>query len=78
MVEPKIQIDVKEMEVSERPKKVSRELDKIEKGDQAEIVADDERLPKLAENMLKSIGKSKLIKTWEGDDGYYHALTEKT
>ena len=47
--QPRIKIDVRGMEkVSERPKKVSRELDEIEKGDYAEILADDERMLNLA------------------------------
>jgi len=78
MKEPTIKIDIRSMEkVSERPKKVSRELDRLEKGDYAEIVADDERMVDLAPKMIKSIGKAKFIKSWKGDDGYFHTLVEK-
>jgi hypothetical protein len=31
----------------------------------------------LAPNMIKSIGKAKFIKSWEGDDGYFYTLVEK-
>jgi len=78
MKEPSIKIDVRGMEkVSERPRKVSTELDKIEKGDYAEIVADDERMLDLAPKMMKSISKAKFIKSWKGDDGYFYTLVEK-
>ena len=44
MEEPGIKIDVRGMEkVSERPKKVSKELDMLEKRNYAEIVANDEK-----------------------------------
>ena len=78
MKEPSIIIDVRGMEkVSDRPKKVSRELGSIEKGDYADIVADDERMLGLAPKMIKSIGKARFIKSWKGDDGYFHTLVEK-
>lgn len=78
MKESSIKIDVRGMEkASERPKKVSRELNGIEKGDYAEIVADDERMLDLAPKMIKSIGKAEFIKSWKGDDGYFHTLVEK-
>lgn len=79
MKEPSIKIDVRGIEKpSERIKKVSGGLDKIERGDYAEILADDERMLKLSPKIIKSIGKSKFIKVWKGDDGYFHTLTEKT
>jgi len=63
--------------VADRPKKVSAELDKIESKEYAEIVSDDEKMLKLAPNMMKSIGKADFIKSWKGDDGFYHTLIEK-
>ncbi len=63
--------------ISKRSPKVSRELDKIEKGDYAEIIADDERMLELAPKMIESIGKAKFIKSWKGDDGYFYTLVEK-
>jgi len=74
--EPSIIIDVRGMEkVSDRPKKVSRELGSIEKGDYADIVADDERMLGLAPKMIKSLGKARFIKSCEG--GYFHTLVEE-
>ena len=78
MKEPSTIIDVRGMEkVSDRPKKVSRELGSIKEGDCADIVADDERMLELAPKMIKSIGKARFIKSWKGDDGYFHTLVEK-
>jgi len=78
MEEAKIEIDVRNMpNVADRPKKVSSELDKIESGEYAEIVADDERMLKLAPQMIKSIGKADFIKSWKGNDGFYHVLIKK-
>ncbi|HHE45822.1 MAG TPA: hypothetical protein ENL05_00510 [Candidatus Moranbacteria bacterium] len=78
MEEPKITIDVRNMaDVSQRPKKVSIELDKIESGEYAEIVADDERMLQLAPQMIKSIGKADFVKSWKGDDGFYYSLIKK-
>lgn len=78
MKEPSIVIDVRGMDkVSERPKKVSRDLDRIEKGDYAEIVADDERMLDLAPKIIKAVGKAKFVKSWKGDDDYFHTLAEK-
>ena len=78
MEEPKIAIDVRNMpNVADRPKKVSRELDKIESGEYADIVADDERMLKLAPQMIKGIGKADFVKSWKGDDGFYHTLIKK-
>jgi len=78
MKEPSTIIDVRGMEkVSDRPKKVSRELGSIKKGDYVDIVADDERMLELAPKMIKSIGKARFIKSWKGDDGYFHTLVEK-
>ena len=71
MEEAKIKIDVRNMpNVADRPKKVSRGLDKIESGEYAEIVADDERMLQLAPQMIKAIGKADFIKVWKGDDGF--------
>jgi len=58
MEEAKIIIDVRNMpNVADRPKRVSRDLDKIESGEYAEIVADDERMLQLAPQMMKAIGR---------------------
>jgi len=32
---------------------------------------------KLAPKMIESIGGAKFIKSWKGDDGYFHTLVEK-
>ncbi|MCD6580068.1 hypothetical protein J7L48_11400 [bacterium] len=78
MEEAKIIIDVRNMpNVADRPKKVSRDLDKIESGEYAEIVADDERMLQLAPQMIKGIGKADFVKSWKGDDGFYHTLIKK-
>ena len=78
MEETKITIDVRNMsDVSQRPKKVSKELDKIESGEYAEIVSDDERMLQLAPQMIKSIGKADFVKSWKGDNGFYHSLIKK-
>ncbi len=78
MEKPKITIDVRNMpDIADRSKKVSKELDKIESGEYAEIIADDERMLKLAPQMINSIGKAKFIKSWKEDDGYFHTLVEK-
>lgn len=78
MKEPSIKIDATGMErVADRPKKVSQGLDEIEKGDYADIVADDQRMLQLAPKIIESIGKAKFIKSWKGDDGYFHTLVEK-
>lgn len=53
MEEAKIIIDVRNMpSIAGRPKKVSEEVDKIEQGEYAEIIADDERMLKLAPQMI--------------------------
>ncbi|MCD6099607.1 MAG: hypothetical protein J7K33_03385 [Candidatus Marinimicrobia bacterium] len=78
MEEARIKIDVRNMpNVADRPKKVSRDLDKIESGEYAEIVADDERMLQLAPQMIKRIGKTDFIRSWKGDDGFYHTLIKK-
>ena len=78
MEEAKIIIDVRNMpNVADRPKKVSRELDKIKSGEYAEIIADDEKMLKLAPQMIKSIGKADFIKSWKGDDGFLHTLIRR-
>jgi len=78
MEEPRIMIDVRNMpKVADRPKKVSRELDKIESGEYAEIISDDEKMLKLAPKMIESIGKADFVRTWKGDDGFYHTLIKK-
>ena len=75
---PKIIIDVRNMaNISERPKKVSRKLDKIKSLEYAEIIADDEKMLKLAPQMIKSIGKADVVESWEGNDGFYHTLIRK-
>jgi len=64
MEEAKIKIDVRNMpNVADRPKKVSGDLDKIESGEYAEIIADDERMLKLAPKMIESIGKAEFIRS---------------
>ena len=63
--------------VADRPRKVSTELDNIEPGDYAEIVADDERMLQLAPKMIEGIGKADFIKSWKGNDGFYHSLIKK-
>jgi len=71
-------IDVRNMpKVADRPKRVSRELDKNESGEYAEIIADDEKMLKLAPKMIESIGKADFVRTWKGDDGFYHTLIKK-
>jgi len=78
MEETKITIDVRNMpNIADRPKKVSAELDKIETGEYAEIVADDEKMLKLAPQMIKSIEKADFIKSWKGNDGFYYTLIRK-
>lgn len=78
MGKAKITIDVRNMpNMADRPKKVSAELDKIETGEYAEITADDERMLKLAPQMIEAIEKADFIKSWEGDDGFYHTLIKK-
>ena len=78
MKERSMKIDIRGIEKrAQRVKKVSGELDKIEGGDYADIVADDERMLGLAPKIINSIGKAKFIKSWEGDDGYFHTLVEK-
>lgn len=78
MEEPRIMIDVRNMpKVADRPKRVSRELDKIESGEYAKIIADDEKMLKLAPKMIESIGKADFVRTWKEDDGFYHTLIKK-
>ena len=78
MEEAKIVIDVRNMlNVADRPKKVSRELDNIKSGELAEIISDDEKMLQLAPKMIESIGKAEFIKSWKGDDGFYHTLIKK-
>jgi len=78
MEKPKIMIDVRNMlNVADRPKKVSVEIDKIKSGEYAEITSDDEKMLKLAPQMIKSIRKAEFIKSWKGEDGFYHTLVKK-
>ena len=78
MEEPRIRIDVRNMtKVADRPKKVSRELNKIQSEEYAEIIADDERMLKLAPKVIESIGKADFIRSWKGDDESYHTLVKK-
>ncbi len=74
----KLIIDVRNLTAPERLKKVSRELDKIASGELAQIIAGDSRLPEMAPKIIKSIGKAELIRTWQGEDGFYYALVRKT
>lgn len=79
MDNPKIKIDVRNMpNVADRPKKVLKELDKIESGEYAEIVAGDEKMLKLAPKMIASIGKAEFIRSWRGEDGFYYTLIKKS
>lgn len=76
--EPKTRIDVKKSEqVKQRLDKVSRALDNVGKGEYAEIISDDERMLHLAPRMIRSIGKARFVRTWLGDDDYYHTLVKK-
>lgn len=78
MTEPKIKIDVRNMpSTTDRLKKVSKELDKIEPGEYAEIVADDERMLQLAPKIIASIGKAEFIRSWKGEDGFYYSTIRK-
>jgi len=77
MEEAKLAIDTRGLLVHERPKKVSQELEKVGLGELAEIVADDPRLPEMAPKMIAAIGKAALIRTWQGDDGFYYALVKR-
>ncbi len=78
MEEPKIKIDVRNMpNVADRPKKVSEELDKIESREYAEVISDDERMLELAPKMVAAIGKAEFIRSWKGEDGFYHTLIRK-
>ena len=77
MEKAKITIDVRNMPVADRPKKVSKELDNINSGEYAEIVADDKRMLQLAPKMMESIGKAEFVRSWKGDDGFYHTLIRK-
>ncbi len=71
-------IDVRNMpKVSERPKKVSAELEKIDSGDLAEIIADDEKMLTVAPKMIASIGTAEFIRVWQDEDGYYRTLIRK-
>jgi len=64
MEKPKIMINVRNMlNVADRPKKVSAKLDKIKSGEYAEIISDDEKMLKLAPQMVKSIGKADFVKS---------------
>lgn len=78
MEEAKIIIDVRNMpNVAERPKKVSEELEKINSGEYAEIVSDDERMLQLAPKMIESIGKADFVRVRKGEDGFYYTLVRK-
>lgn len=77
MEEIKIRIDVRGMNPRDRIKRVSSKLDEIRNGEYAEIVSDDERILKLAPQMIKTIGKADFIRSWKGDDGLYHVLIRK-
>jgi len=73
----KLTIDTRGLLVPKRPKKVSQELEKAGPGELAEIVADDPRLPEMAPKMIAAIGKAELIRTWQGEDGFYYALVKR-
>jgi len=77
MEEVKMKIDVRNMSPADRLKKVSAELDKIESGEYAEIVADDERMLEFAPKLIASIGKAEFVKSWKGEDGFYYTLVRK-
>jgi len=78
MEEAKVIIDVRNMPiVGDRPKKVSAALDKIEAGELAEIISDDQKMLKLAPQMIKAIRKAEYIRSWKGADGFYHTLIKK-
>ena len=74
-MEKGIVVDVRGI-TPEKLKKVSAELDNVKVGELVEIVADDERMLKLAPMMVKSIGKAKFVKSWAAEDGFYHTLVE--
>ena len=73
----KLTIDTRGLPVPARPKKVAQELEKVGPGALAEIVADDPRLPEMAPKMIAAIGKAELIRTWKGEDGFYHVLVRR-
>ena len=78
MEDVKIIIDVRNMpNIADRPKKVSRELDKIKSREYAEIISDDERMLKMAPQMIKGIGKAEFVKSWKGEDEFYHVIVKK-
>ncbi|RLA97360.1 MAG: hypothetical protein DRG37_08230 [Deltaproteobacteria bacterium] len=77
MMEKGIVVDVRGITPDERLKKVSAELDNVNVGELVEIVADDERMLKLAPMMVKSIGKAKFVKSWAAEDGFYHTLVRR-
>ena len=77
MEKAKLIIDTRGLQVSDRPKKVSMELEKIAPGELAQIIADDPHLPEMAPKMILAIGKAELIRTWQGEDGFYYALVKK-
>jgi hypothetical protein len=79
MEKPNIIIDVRNMSnVTDRRKKVSVELNKLKSKEYGEIVSDDEKMLKLAPNMIKSIGKADFIKSWKGADNFYHTIIKKS
>ena len=74
----RVVIDVRNIfNVADRRKKVSLELDQVASEELAEIISDDERMLKLAPQMIKSIGKADFVKSWKGEDNFYHTLVKK-
>ncbi len=71
-------IDVRGIPEKERVKKVSQQLERLEIGALADILADDERMLKLAPKVVSTIGKAELIRSWKGEDGYYHTLVRRS
>ena len=71
-------IDVRGISEKERVKRVSQKLEPLEIGALAEILADDERMLKLAPKVVNAIGKAELIRSWKGEDGYYHTLVRRS
>ena len=71
-------IDVRGISEKGRVKKVSQEIEPLEIGALAEILADDERMLNLAPKVVSAIGKAELVLSWKGEDGYYHTLVRRS
>jgi TusA-related sulfurtransferase len=71
-------IDLRNIEVlADRPKKVSRELEKIKSGEYAKIISDDKRRLTAGPRMIEITGDAEHIKSFEGEDGLYYSLIRK-